>query len=111
MNKVEKCENEEARHILARLEEEFMGRPTIADALRRGREAIKRMEDNDGLQGGGQMKVYITLLKHGEHQQITGVYKTKRAAQKAIAIPEGYFASGLCHEIIEEHEVEEADNG
>ena len=47
MNKVEKCENEEARHILARLEEEFMGRPTIADALRRGREAIKRMEDED----------------------------------------------------------------
>ena len=44
---VDKCENEEARHILARLEEEFMSRPTIADALRRGREAIKRMEDED----------------------------------------------------------------
>jgi hypothetical protein len=69
------------------------------------------MERNAGRKGGRRMKVYITLLKHGEHQQITGVYKTKRAAQKAIAIPAGYFASGLCHEIIEEHEVEEVDNG
>ena len=57
------------------------------------------------------MKVYITLLvSYGERQQITGVYKTKKAAQKAIAIPAGYQASGLCHEIIEEHELKEADH-
>ena len=55
------------------------------------------------------MKVYITLLMaHGNIYQITGVYKTKKEAQKAIKIPKGYVSSGICNEIIEEHEVKES---
>ena len=41
MKKQEMTENEEARVILARLEEEFHGRPMIADALMRGRKALE----------------------------------------------------------------------
>ncbi len=54
------------------------------------------------------MKVYITLLKaRGDIKSITGVYKTKKEAQKAIKMPAGYVASGICHEVVEEYKVTE----
>ena len=57
---------------------------------------------------GGRMKVYITLLKaRGDIKSITGVYKTKKEAQKAIKMPAGYVASGICHEVVEEYKVTE----
>ena len=49
--------------------------------------------------------VYITLLKGGGTEKITGVYSNKKAASKAIAIPPGYVASGICYETIEKHEL------
>ena len=47
MTRAEIRENEEAKTILARLEEEFHGRPMIADALRRGRLAIMSLLDKE----------------------------------------------------------------
>ena len=47
MKKQEMTENEEARVILARLEEEFHGRPMIADALMRGRKALESIRCPD----------------------------------------------------------------
>ena len=54
------------------------------------------------------MKFYITILKSCDDiKSITGVYKTKKEAQKAIKTPAGYVASGICYEVVEEYEVKE----
>ena len=47
MTRAEIRENEEAKTILARLEEEFHGRPMIAAALKCGRSAIISLLDKE----------------------------------------------------------------